>query len=223
MSRNGLLAIVLVGVLGSVGPVQGAITLQITQLPDPAAGLNSYRVTAVSDGPKVFTFSDLTITGVEVHNVADFTTTESLTIDFWTSPGTFTEAAWSIYDTHVLIPDGDLLTSVGPALAEGNDQADPVGLALAPAAFPTFPAKVGMGTFGHSGPGASFVLLPENAATSVDFLQVVVLDGDVALLTVGIVDENQRKDEFVDVPIVPEPATMTLLALGGAALLRRRR
>jgi hypothetical protein len=60
--------------------------------------------------------------------------------------------------------------------------------------------------------------LPTNAAGN-KWIQYIRVEDDV----VGDYSDGPEIDGFADVAPVPEPATMSLLALGGLAMLRRRR
>ena len=201
--------------------VYGGATLQLTVNAAPAPGLESYTVTAVStDSSNLVTFSDIHIDD-PVHNVWGFGNDPVTTMaaDF---PSTFLAAEWVVYDTHLLVPAEDILTQLGSPLDEGNDGSNPAGLALElDPPFAAFVPVVGVGTFGHGEGASSFALLPAAAATSVDLLQVVLVEGTKARLDVAIVNEQLERSSLG--MEIPEPATLSLLALGGLALIRRKR
>ena len=128
------------------------------------------------------------------------------------------------------MPESDILTQLGCPLDETNDGSDPCW--WRPELDPPFAAflpVVGLGTYGHCESPSSFALKPEAQAASVDLLQVVLLEGDEALLTIAVVNEELERSQLN--LAIPEPATLSLLSLlvlslpkrGGLALLRRKR
>ena len=216
-------------VLICIGSAQAAISLVVTPLQSPDPGLRRYKVTAVEDSSRQITvLSDINVTGC--HNVTQAYDPGNVIKDpDWTAAAQapFGSAAWAIYDTYLLLDDvgehDNVISQLGGALAETNDNSDPASLGLGQMVGVWYPATVGMGSFGHPVGTASLIVVA-NAGTCLDFLQVVVPVGQTAYLDIGIVyGPEPLKDEFEDVPIIPEPATMSLLVLGGVALLRRRR
>ena len=205
-------------VLLCVGSAQAAISFSITQNAAPAPGLDSYTVTVLQDDGirPIAVMSDLNITGT--HNV-DANSGPVTQAEDWVD-GLLMDATWAKYDTHLLLDDTQIASTFGSAITETNDGSDPAGLNL----FKLAAATEGVGSFGNPVGGTQDSLLILNGGFSLDLLQVVVPAGTTALMDIGIVyGEDSIKEEFVDVPIVPEPATMSLLVLGGVALLRRRR
>ena len=202
--------------------VHAGVTLQITPNAAPAPGLESYTVTAVStDATNLVTFSDIHVTG-STHNVWGFGG-DPKTPKTDPFPSTFLKAEWAAYDTHLIVPGGDILTELGSALDEGNDGSNPAGLSLElDPPFAGFTPVIGVGEYGHGASASSFALVPAAQATSVDLLQVVIPEGDKAWLSMGVVNAQLAKTAFENVEI-PEPATLSLLAFGGLALLRRRK
>ena len=202
-----------------VATVYGGATLQFTANPAPAPGLESYTITVVStDGSNLVTFSDIHIDD-PVHNVWGFGNDPVTTMaaDF---PSTFLKAEWAAYDTHLLVPESDMLTQLGSPLDEGNDGSNPAGLSLElDPPFAGFLPVVGVGA-------SSFALVPAAQATSVDLFQMVATEGSVrwgwgSPSPICYV-VNERLERF---PLYapPEPATVSLLALGSLVLLRRRK
>ena len=208
-------------VLAFAATVYGGATLQLTVNAAPAPGLESYTVTAVStDGSNLVTFSDIHIDD-PVHNVWGFGD-DPISTMAGHFPSTFVKAEWAAYDSHLLVPEADILTQLGSALDEGNDGSNPAGLSLElDPPFAGFLPVIGVGPYGHGESASSFALLPAAAATSVDLLQVVLAEGTKALLNLAVVNEQLERSQLSKE--IPEPATLSLLALGGLALIRRKR
>ena len=203
--------------------VCGGARLQLTANPAPAPGLESYTVTAVStDSSNLVTFSDIHIDD-PVHHVWGYGD-DPITTREHHFPSTFLKAEWSAYDTHLLVAEEDILTHLHPHLDEGNDGSNPAGLVLEldPPLTTSVPV-IGLGRNGHGQQHqhyGSFALLPHAEARTVDLLQVVLLEGTEALLTLAVVAGMDRSQLSL---VIPEPATLSLLALGGLAAFRRRR
>jgi hypothetical protein len=131
------------------------------------------------------------------------------------------DTAWNALDTHLLFDTNAHIQSPGTAVDENNDGLDPVGLGpLLPPAFPAFPAQVGLGNLFFTGGQPIFTILPY--VESLDFLQVVVPSGQAALLDMIFIDSSSSGFlPYTNVEI-PEPATLTLLAIGGLLMVRHR-
>ena len=219
-----LAAVVLL--VGTSAMAHGEISMTVTNngvVATGAVNLVSYTIGITSttgtadtfEGLQIFTDATKTTIATNLHQVKSFTQTSSLTVDNWVEDA-FTDTAWAAYDTHLLLSG---ITQVPDAsLTESNDGTNPAGLSLEK--FAGFPATVGLGSFGHGDPTDAFTVLGQ-FATPKDFLQIVIPEGDSVWLSVNILDAGQ-KTQFAGTQ-VPEPATMTALALGGLALLRRRR
>ena len=183
----------------------GGATLTLTANPAPAPGLESYMVTAVStDASNLVTFSDIHIDD-PVHNVWGYANDPVTTMadDFIAEP--FLKAWWQLYDTHLLVPESDIFTHTGSSLDEGNDGSNPAGLWLElDPPFGAFVPVVGVGTYGHGEGDSSFTLSLAAQATSVDLLQVVLVEGTKAPLTLAIVNDQMERSELG--MVIPEPA-----------------
>ena len=208
-------------VLAFAATVYGGATLQLTANGAPAPGLESYTVTAVStDSSNLVTFSDIHIDD-PVHNVWGYGNdpVSTMATDF---PSTFVKAEWAAYDTHLLVSQADMLTQLGSPLGETNDAGNPAGLSIElDPPFAGFLPVIGVGTYGHGGSASSFALLPAATSTSVDLLQVVLVEGTKARLDVTVVNEQLERSQLGTE--IPEPATLSLLAFGGLALIRRKK
>ena len=177
-------------------------------------------MTAVStDSSNLVTFSDIHIDD-PVHNVWGYGNdpVTKMAADF---PATFLKTEWAVYDTHLLVPAEDILTQLGSPLDEDNDGSNPAGLALElDSPFNAFVPVVGVGPYGHGEGASSFALLPAAAATSVDLLQVVLVEGTKARLDLAIVNEQLERSSLG--MEIPEPATLSLLTMGALILVRRK-
>ncbi len=212
---------VLIGALAvllCVGTAQAAISLSVSTAPCPVAGMTRYIVTAATGTSEVVaTVSDLTINGA-VHQVWD-----NIALGGAPSPQIDSllarPADWYDGDTCLLILD-DTLGDNG-AWTETNDLTmGGSGLTLFAGSFPP---QTGMGTYGHTG-ATSEGLDPAQQASTVPIMQVVAPTGVTMDVTIGygLPGGIGVEDVFVDFPI-PEPATMSLLVLGGVAMIARKR
>ena len=222
-----LAAVVLL--VGTSAMAHGEISMTVTNngvVATGAVNLVSYTIGITSttgtadtfEGLRIFADEACTTLATNLHNVwaedVSHNLEPSINVDYWVD-GFTKDAAWKVYDTHILL-SGITEVPTG-SLTETNDGTNPAGLTLEK--FSGYPALSGLGSFGHGATDAFTVL--GQFATPKDFLQIVIPEGDSVWLSVNILDAGQ-KTQFAGTQ-VPEPATMTALALGGLALLRRRR
>ncbi len=212
--------VVAVTLLVCVGAAQGAITLSVRTEPCPLAGMSRYVLSASTGTAEVIaTISDVALNG-PVHQVWDppalgGSPTPQID-DFVSRP-----VEWFQSDTCLLVAD-DTLGDNG-AWVETNDGTAPIiGLPQFVGMYPI----AGMGTFGHAG-ATSEGLDPAHQASTVDILQVVIPTGTIVYpdlrIGYGMPGGQGIEDEFCTWPPIPEPATLSLLAVGGLAVFRRRR
>lgn len=220
--RTGLVAS---AVLATASLASAGVVIEVTQLPDPAPGLNAFTVTAVgTEGRTVASIASLSLTGghqVWENAIAGASQSTPKAVDL---EGTFWNAAWNALDTHFLIDPAVNITSPGFGVTEANDASNPASLSLpGPTPFEAFPGVAGIGTLNFTGVAPQVTLTP--AQPSIDFLHVVVPANQSAVLNVRFVDSSASA--FIDfndfVIAVPEPSAMALLAVGGLGMFRRRR
>ena len=212
------------------GVAQAGLILEITQNPDPASGLESFTVTAIgTEGEVVATIGNLALVG-DVHQVWPLGGTrtavpEELSGGLW-------DSAWDQYDTHLLIPESDILT-MQATLMETNDGADPAGLNLVGPFGPTSNPTVGLGmlTMDMTNGDAGLALMPDAQQARVDLLQVVIPKGSSENVKINVMLLGSQSLDagvaFHDIPLlaIPEPGSLAglLIGTGVFALQRRRR
>ena len=136
--------------------------------------------------------------------------------------------SWLPFDTHCLFVDDDFVTKGVDGYVETNDGTDPAGLGLTSPLGETFNPTVGVGAYDQLGAA----LLTESTASSMDIIQLVVPAGTPLQLgqvgtfaepyAAGSVAAPGHGDTQFEIGI-PEPATFGVLAVGGVAMLIRRR
>ena len=207
-----------------VGSAQAAAQLVLTGMSTPATGLISYTVAAVAPtGEQVTNLSDISVTPLSVHHVWPSFDTDGTPFIGDVAAPPFGNAAWDVYDTHILIPQDDLILELGDPVGETNDGTDPAGLGLSIVVGIEYFATTGLGDFGHI-PVTEPSTMVFSPAHSVDIIQVVAEVGTTIWLSGGIVHTFEGDTARTDCTIeLPEPATMSLLGFGGLLLLKRKR
>jgi len=215
-------------VLLCVGMAQAAVTLSVAKYASTSPSLDRYVVTATAaGGDLVVGIANLQITG-SVHNVQIPSMGPAIPVlqadDLDGCPTI--KADWLGGDTCLLLVD-DGAGDLGGDFAETSDASNMYAADFAKYAG-SFAPVTGMGTFGHpSATGNMEGLDGTQQAASVDFLQVclpktstgVSLAVDIVYGPAGGSAETQSMEASIT-----EPATMSLLVLGGvAALVRKRR
>ena len=140
----------------------------------------------------------------------------------FTSPMNDNPSFADAFDTHFLFGPADIVTAVAPTEDSG----------LAPSAEP---AALGDHSFGSFLTGG-VALLGGNPSASWSIAQFVIEDPGAPIVGAALGAEGSVLDAFFQVAgaeggkenigfslVVPEPATMSLLAVGGVAALIRRR
>ena len=217
------IVIVLAAVVLLVGSsAMAGVHLTVTQSATSDPGLTSYTITAVStagerintwEGLQIFTDATKTTLATNLHNVWNGFGTPSVAADNWIADP-ITDPAWAEFDTYVLLSG---IAEFGSPLTETNDGSNPTGMSLSKGGWA---ATLGLGSYGHPNTTDAFTVLG-SSWTSIDFLQIVMETGQSCHLAVNVLDTTGTR--YAQSAGVPEPATMTALALGGLALLRRRR
>jgi hypothetical protein len=218
MLRNTFLAVLTV--LAVASAAQAAITLNATSSPLAQGGLVQWQISAVGDaGESLNTFSKLAITpdgtGAGIHNVSQaFTNAATPTIGQHT-PGLWNDA-WTPYDTYFKFAGAaDLALDLGTPFGETNNNSTTGMLGL-----PTTPGPP-MSGYGNytSGADSTKVLVPAKAGANINFLQVVLKEGEAALLDVEVVGNGGAAvQNFADFRIgggvVVLPPVISLVNLG---------
>jgi hypothetical protein len=213
-------------VLLNAAPAFAAIILQVSpgaQLPQ--GNLVRYTVNAVgTQGEVINTFSRLHInpvSGPGIHNVAQVLTNSGTPTKQEHAPGIFS-FNWAAYDSYFLFDNTEML-SLGPNFMETNDGTTSGNLGISDM-FGRVP-RSGFGIYSSDNVSAKAVLAP-NADDSVPFMQVVLRAQDSARLSVrleGNAGTVSGEPQIIIGPFVPEPSTVSLLAVSSLGLVVRRR
>ena len=191
----------------SAGPI-----VTLVSQSDPATGLSAYVLHAEAAGGE----SDVnawTLNATVAHQI--YNSSDEITPQI-TTTGDAWPAEASTYDSHALFVAADYVSPGSGGILEGNDESDPAS--VAPVIFGGYKTlKTGVGVAKQEGAA----LTPAAAGQSLDIYLWVVPSGVEATLSGEIASPGVAPAAFEFT--VPEPATMSLLALGGIALLRRRR
>lgn len=210
-----LLALLVVAVFATAASAGPIVTL-VSQS-DPATGLSAYVLNAEAAGGED-NVNAWSLAATVAHQVAPLSYGTPADVMLLDAPMADLPAAgwdaWKGYDSHTLFLATQFVTS-GATLTEGNDGTDPASLGLVGQYGSA--AKIGVGAAVQEGAA----LKPEAAGQSLDIYLWVVPSGVEATLSGEIASPGVAPTAFEFT--VPEPATMSLLALGGVALLRRRR
>jgi len=97
-------------------------------------------------------------------------------LDDWQG-NVFLNPDWAQFDTHLLISSGQIASTTGLPLTEGNDGSNPAGLSLDDGVPYGCAGKAGMGMFGQPGNGM-MILRPECQSTSLDLIQIAMYGWD---------------------------------------------
>lgn len=209
-------------------PSYAVITYQLIAGASPATGLESWTLRLDAGvGEKI---TSVSLFGTNLHQVWPFSSTGTMVVGQTSTPP-FGVAGWEAYDSHILVPSGNLLGSPSYNPTETNNNSDPAGLALMTPGFPTFPPTVGVGYSNTSNSGAydmdaTVGITGAASLQVVDFFQIVRPTGGAASqLTFRVFTDLGGDSTFNATIPVPEPTTFAML-LGGVGMLvalRRRR
>jgi hypothetical protein len=209
MLRNTFLAVLTV--LAVAAASQAAIMLQTTSTPLSQGGLVQWQISAVGTaGESLNTFSAVNLTaqgaGAGVHNVSQaFTNAATPTVGqhqagLW-------NAEWTPYDTFFKYAGADLALDLDSTMVgetSNNSTTGMLGLPAVPG-----PPMSGFGTMTWAATSTK-VLTPALSGTNVNFLQVVLKQGERALLDVEVQGNGgtaiQQFTDFVVGGVEPPPA-----------------
>ena len=213
----------LVCVLAMAGLASAAPTIELIPQASPGAGADAYILRASSsagDAP-VNAFTAEIAEGY-AHQVWSFNG-QSRDLDESEGDSLF-DNSWLPFDTHCLFTGDEFITTGVDAYAETNDGTDPLALGLTSPLGETFDPTVGLGGYTQIGAALNasgdeevldilYLVVPAGTVLAPDAPQPI-LSGEAATPGTGATQFSYG---------VPEPATLSVLALGGLALIRRRR
>ena len=213
---NKILALLVVAGFATAAAASPIVTL-VPQA-DPATGLNAYMLHAEADSgdADVNAFTIVATLAHQVWPLAYGSPVKTLHLD---APMADFPAGgwgdWSPYDSYSKFIFNDYVSPGVDGCDEANDNSDPASL----------PDMVGQyGGAAEVGVGAALMdgaaLKQEFTAQVLDIYYWVVPALTEATISGGIASPGEEATPFSFT--VPEPATLSVLALGGLALLRRR-
>jgi hypothetical protein len=221
-----------VAVLIGVASAQAAITTTITTMPpDPnlLPGLTAYKITlSTGTAETIYNIKNLTITGVHQAHMGTPPAGQTPWEESWALQPPALQPAQLANDSYLLLePDSplgnDTLPDIGGAPTEANDSSNPTGGTVGfevMAGYPPFPCTLGCGDIVQ---GGGIGLDQTYRQPTVDVAYVTVHQACPPPHIYAEVSYGAQLEDIVDKDI-PEPATMSLLALGACLpLLRRRR
>ena len=229
---------VLIGALAlmiGVASAQATITAWVTPVSDPALlpGLSAYKLMVVAhDQNEISAINNINLTGVHQASMGTPPSGQTPWTESWALQPAGLQLAQLANDTRMLLPaDAPLGTdtlpdTTGSTPVETNDSTNPSGGAVPFEVTPgnNLPCALGIGTLSNTG-GIGLDLANRNYVLEVAY--VVVPSGPNtghATLTASFGKSgNPFPDEATAGVDIPEPATMSLLALGGVAVLARKR
>ena len=194
-------ALTVVAVLAMATVANAALTVTVSGPVDVGAGLSQY---IVGFSGETINGIDLKFTGPLHQEWVPFMATffDTPTLD----NAAYLSAELLARDTHILFETAALNTVLYPALEDNPTPASGTGTYLG---NPNEPV------------GQRMVFAITSPTDPMDFAQIVMAAG--AQCTMNGTVSRADGTEFPINQVIPEPASLTLLCLGGLALLRRRR
>ena len=164
----------------------GGVTMYAVPNDAPADGVTSNKIVLKTDdaAAKIVTFENINIANAhQVWGSLDFTPEKTA---FAPTTGALYSADWAPFDTHLLIPSGNIAGGVF-TMVEENDMSTDLGFAPLPT---TAEAQTGIGPTKTGLDTDAFFLDSAFQSNEIDFAQVVALADTPATVTVGILGEG---------------------------------
>ncbi len=210
--KNLKMVLALVAVLAMAGTTFADLSITVTQLADPAAGLEAYLVSTTGASG----FKDLTIDG-GVHQTWWDSYGTTMPTPYDNIPAGMPNATLGkAADTHFIFNGLDPIVAAG-SIGEANSKAgSPIAGDLG------MPLMPGLGSIGLTGTEFGFGQDVYDVATSLELMQVVIPAGTVVMLTGTGGDAGVSWGIQQPIGEVPEPSTILMLLAGSFCLLAVR-